>query len=425
MEYERKKVILNISAHVYRLPKSLLIKLADQLEVLQLGRWGNSDDDTYMEVEALEYLSAIGKLKNLRYLSLRGLSRLTELPSEIRRLRRLAILDARGCQNLVSLPSATVKNLKGLTHLDLTECYMLEHIGRGVSALSELRVFKGFVFGVGKRRRDACRLQHLAKLKKLWKLNVNVTTDANVEKDEMAQLGKLAGLVSLTVTWGERPSVLLDASQELRLKELLERWTRLVLPPSLEKLDVRCYPARKLPVEKWLNGHRNLKKLYVRGGEVEELDIPMDNKIETLRLRYLNMFRMKWTNELLPKLNRKKIMYVEVLDKDLKVMRNQPKGKGDKVKDEPEKKMVLGFARSWDMWMVKEEQEVIPIKKRMEIPQSTIDENGVWVKDPKEEEAARTTPQLDDGAPKAEAAPAAASKAEKGDDDSKAQTGSS
>ena len=197
---------------MYRLPKRLLIKLADQLEVLQLGRWGNSDDETYMEVEALESLSAIGKLKNLRYLSLRGLSRLTELPMEVRRLRRLAILDARGCQNLVSVPSATVQKLKGLTHLDLTECYMLEHIGRGVSALWELRVFKGFVFGVGKRRRDACRLQHLAKLKKLWKLNINVTTDANVDKDEMAQLRKLAGLLSLTVTWGEWPSVLLDES---------------------------------------------------------------------------------------------------------------------------------------------------------------------------------------------------------------------
>ena len=402
--YEKKKVILNISAHVYRLPKPLLIKLADQLEVLQLGRWGNSDDETYMEVEALESLSAIGKLKNLRYLSLRGLSRLTELPMDLGRLRRLTILDVRGCQNLVSVPSATVQKLKTLTHLDLTECYMLEHIGRGVNALSELRVFKGFVFGVGKRRRDACRLQHLAKLKKLRKLNVNVTTDAYVDKDEMAQLGKLAGLVSLTVTWGERPSVLLDDdSQKHRLDELLKRWTGLVLPPVLEKLDVRCYPeGGKLPLERWLNGQRNLKKLYVRGGEVEELDIPNNNMIETLRLRYLNKFRMKWTNELLCKLNMTKIRCVEVLDKDLKVTRNQSKGKSDMVKDEQEKKMVME-----------------PIKKRMKIPESTIDENGVWMKDPKEEEAAGTsTSQF----PKAEAAADDTGKPEKGDD-GKTRTG--
>ncbi|XP_047079503.1 uncharacterized protein LOC124690113 [Lolium rigidum] len=430
--YRRKKVILNISAHVYRLPKPLLIKLADQLEVLQLGRWGNYDDETYMEVGALESLSSIGKLKNLRYLSLRGLSRLTELPSQLRQLRRLAILDARGCQNLVSVPSATVQKLKGLTHLDLTECFMLEHIGRGVSALSELRVFKGFVFGVGKRRRDACRLQHLAKLKKLRKLNINVTTDANVEKDEMAQLGKLASLDSLTVTWGEWPSVLLDDCKKDQMDELRKRWTSLRLPPGLEKLDVRCYPDPELPVKRWLhvNGRTNLKKLYVRGGEVEELDIPIDNNIETLRLRYLNKFRMNWATELLPKLNGnlKRIKRVEVVDKDLKVMRNQTKGKGDdKVKDEHEKKKVNE----------EEERELVldkdlsrKIKKRMKIPESTIDENGVWVKDPKEEEAAAdTTPQDDppkaqaaadttpqDDPRKEEAAPGDAAKTQNGDD---------
>ncbi|CAM0948976.1 unnamed protein product [Alopecurus aequalis] len=391
--YGKKKVILNISSHVYRLPNPLLIKLADQLEVLQLGRWGNSDDETYMEVEALESLSAMGKLKNLRYVSLRGLSRLMELPAEVRRLRRLAILDARGCQNLVCVPSATVQKLKGLTHLDLTECYMLEHIGRGVSTLSELRVFKGFIFGVGKRRRDACRLQHLTKLKKLRKLNVNVTTDANVEKDEMKQLGNLAGVVSLTVTWGERPSVLLDDSRnDDRLEKLLDTWTGLVLPPSLEKLDVRCYPRPELPVETWLKGQRGLKKLYVRGGEVEKLAIPVDNKIETLRLRYLNQFRMEWTTELFPKLDMNNIVCVEVVDKDLKVMRNESKGKGDMVKDEPKTKKI------------KEDQElIIPIKKRMKIPESTIDENGVWVKDPKDA-AGQDTAKEESG------------KAEKGDD---------
>ena len=152
IELEKKKVILNIDAHVYRLPEPLLSYLATRLEVLQLGRWGNTDDKTYMEVEALESLSAIGKLKNRRYLSVRGLSRLTELPTEVRRLRRLAILDVRGCQNLVKLPSSTVRKLAALTHLDLTECYMLEHIGRGVAALSELRVFKSFVFSGGATR---------------------------------------------------------------------------------------------------------------------------------------------------------------------------------------------------------------------------------------------------------------------------------
>ncbi|XP_037482041.1 uncharacterized protein LOC119360555 [Triticum dicoccoides] len=396
IEFERKKVILNIDAHVYRLPEPLLTKLADRLEVLQLGRWGNTDDETYMEVETLESLSAIGKLKNLRYLSVRGLSRLTELPSEVRRLRKLAILDVRGCQNLVKLPSSTVKKLTGLTHLDLTECYMLEHIGRGVAALPELRVFKGFVFGVGKRRRDACRLQHLAKLKKLWKLSVNVTTDANVEQDEMKQLAKLAGLLSLTVTWGERPSILLDSSPKIQrqLQDLLDTWTCLRLPRELEKLDVRCYPEGTLPLATWLNGNKKLRKLYVRGGEVKELDIPGDNVIETLRLRYLKEFELNWTTDLLPKLNRNTIKCVEVVDKDSKVMKAQTKGKvGVKEKQErPEK------------------EKLIPIKKRMNIPVCTVDEHGVWVRDLKEEDAGGLIPG------KAEAATGVA-KGDKGVDD--------
>ncbi|KAI5009149.1 hypothetical protein ZWY2020_010197 [Hordeum vulgare] len=403
-EFKKKKVILNISAHVYRLPELLLTQLGDGLEVLQLGRWGNTDDETYMEVESLDTLGAIGNLKNLRYLSVRGLSRLTELPAEVRRLRRLAILDVRGCQNLVKLPSSTVKKLVGLTHLDLTECYMLEHVGRGVAALPELRVFKGFVFGVGKRRYDACRLQHLAKLKKLQKLSVNVTTDANVEKDEMKQLGRLAALVSLTVTWGEKPSILLHDSDKVRkqLEGLLNTWTGLRLPPALEKLDVRCYPKDKLPLGTWLNGNKKLKKLYVRGGEVEDLEIPQDNAIETLRLRYLQKFEMGWS-ELLAKFN-KNIKCVEVVDKDSKVTRAQTKGKDiveakvvDKVESDGTKK------------------EMTPIRKRMKIPPCTVDEDGVWVRDPKEDTGDQTPG-------KAEASTGVAGKADKGDDGaSKAQ----
>lgn len=400
IEFEKKKVILNIDAHVYRLPELLLTQLGDRLEVLQLGRWGNTDDEIYMEVESLETLSAIGKLKNLRYLSVRGLSRLTELPREVRRLRKLTILDVRGCQNLVKLPSSTVKKLVGLTHLDLTECYMLEHIGRGVATLSELRVFKGFVFGVGKRRRDACRLQHLAKLKKLWKLSVNVTTDANVEQDEMKQLAKLAGLLSLTVTWGERPSILLDNSRKIQrqLQDLLDTWTGLRLPPQLDKLDVRCYPEGTLPLGRWLNGNKKLKKLYVRGGEVKDLDIPGDNVIETLRLRYLKEFKLNWTTDLLPKLNRNTIRCVEVVDKDSKVMKTQTKGKVELKEEEGTEK-----------------EKLVPIKKRMDIPVCTVDEHGVWVRDLKEEDAGGQIPgKAEDGVAKAEKGVDDAGKAQKG-----------
>lgn len=417
-EFEKKLVILNINAHVYRLPEPLLqSKLADRLQVLQLGQWWNTDNETYMEVEALETLSAIGNLKKLRYLGLRGLSKLTRLPSGVKQLQQLAILDARGCQNLVKVPSSTVKPLKALTLLDLSECYMLEHIGNGVTALTELRVFKGFVFGVGKRQSDACRLQHLAKLKKLRKLSLNVTTDADVEKDEMAQLGKLTSVTSLTVTWGERPIFLLDADpeDEPRVKQLLDKWTGLVLPPGLEKLDARCYPTGgKLPMTKWLKGKdapMKLKKLYVRGGDVEGLDIPDRNSIETLRLRFLNKFRMKW-NDLLPGLKRNSIKSVEVVDKDQKVTKNLNKGN---VHDDEQQKKKEGMDPDGEQKKKKEEC-IAPLRKRMEIPRCTIDENGVWVRDLKEEE-------LEKDASKSDAAASTAGQTGEGKDDAgKAQT---
>ncbi|KAI4991186.1 hypothetical protein ZWY2020_039557 [Hordeum vulgare] len=56
--------------------------------------------------------------------------------------------------------------------------------------------------------------------------------------------------MSLTVTWGEKPSILLHDSDKVRklLEGLLNTWTGLRLPPALEKLDVRCYPEDKLPL---------------------------------------------------------------------------------------------------------------------------------------------------------------------------------
>uniref|UniRef100_A0A0E0K0Y3 Disease resistance R13L4/SHOC-2-like LRR domain-containing protein n=1 Tax=Oryza punctata TaxID=4537 RepID=A0A0E0K0Y3_ORYPU len=393
LELELKKfanvlVILNINAHVYRLPDCLLSYLGDHLVVLQLGRWWNSDNNTYMEVEGLEKLSAIGNLKKLRYLGIRGLSKLMELPKEVNKLQQLEVLDVRGCQNLTRLISSTIKNLRRLTHLDLTECYMLEHIGREITSLSELQVFKGFVFGVDApwnnmfhwRDRYVCRLQDFrAKMKNLQKLSINVTTDANVDKNEMTQLKHLESLRSLTITWGELPSILTSEERDEEKNQLLQRWTNLVLPPKLEKLDVRCYPTKDIPLEQWFEpkGPKPLKKLYVRGGAVQKLKLPKDNNIETLRLRYLREFNMKW-KDMLDMM--KKLCYVEVVYKDAKVMKSEiiicqtynVELQPHVVKQEEKK--------------AKEEEgkHMVEIKNKMDIPESTLDEHGVWERDPME-----------------------------------------
>ncbi|CAO2046115.1 unnamed protein product [Urochloa humidicola] len=366
--FKGKQVILNINAHVYPVSKSTFLYLADCLVVLQLGRWCNLDDDTYMEVDGIESLRTIGFLKNLRYLSLRGLSRLTELPRGIRWLKKLAILDMRGCQNLVNVASNITTSLKQLTHLDLTECYMLEHIGRGIISLSELQVFKGFVFATGTQGNKACRLQDLRRLKRLQKLTISITTDANVAKGEMAELRHLANLRKLTITWSEIPSILECDSDTVikRRDDLVDKWTSFELPQELSKLDLRCYPKSELK----LKVHKNLTKLYLRGGDLVRFSIDETNSIKTLRLRYLKDFNMEW-EEIRSSL--KDIEYVEIVSKDEKLMKV-----GDKVQKD----------KNIDMEVEKDAKEDNKLVKqnKIKIVYSTLDENGVWVKDKKEEE---------------------------------------
>ncbi|AQK52947.1 Leucine-rich repeat (LRR) family protein [Zea mays] len=333
--FEGKRVILNLNAHVYPICKSAFSNLAECLVVLQLGRWNNLDDKTYMEVDGLESRDAIGSLKNLRYLSLRGLSRLTELPKGIESLKKLEILDMRGCQNLARVSAGVIKQLKQLTHLDLTECYMLEHIGRGITSLTELQVFKGFVFATGTRGKEACRIQDLRRLKKLQKLTICITTDANVGKREMADLKYLASLRKLTITWSEIPSILEGGTKKAREKRrgLVKTWTSFQLPPDLMKLDIRCYPKEELELE----CNEKLERLYLRGGDMRRCSTKEPSSIKTLRLRYLRHFEMGWSDI---RSKFEKLEYVEIVVND---------------------------------------------KNPMEIPDFTLDWDGVWTKDEKEE----------------------------------------
>uniref|UniRef100_A0A0A8Z161 Disease resistance R13L4/SHOC-2-like LRR domain-containing protein n=1 Tax=Arundo donax TaxID=35708 RepID=A0A0A8Z161_ARUDO len=340
---------------------SLLLQLSDSLVVLQLGRWCNLDNKTYMEVDSLESLSALGFLKNLRYLGLRGLSRLTEIPCGIRWLKSLTILDMRGCQNLVNVSSKAISPLKQLTHLDLTECYMLEYIGRGITFLSELRVLKGFAFGVGTQGSKACRLHDLKKLKKLQKLTISIATDANVGNHEMGELEHLANLRKLTITWSEIPSILVGNEVKQKRDELLSRWTSFKLPQGLEKLDIRCYPKDELELKV---PPKSLEKLYLRGGGLEKFSINGPNFIKTLRLRYLKNFNMGWRDVLSIS---KEIEYVEVVVKDEKVMSRMHMNEKDKEV------------------LQKDIEEQRKLVERMKIPELTLDENGVWVNDKKEE----------------------------------------
>uniref|UniRef100_A0A0E0K0Y2 Disease resistance R13L4/SHOC-2-like LRR domain-containing protein n=1 Tax=Oryza punctata TaxID=4537 RepID=A0A0E0K0Y2_ORYPU len=170
-EFDNIRVVLNINAHVYKLPDSQLSYLGSRLVVLQLGRWWNLDDNTYIEVEGLEKLSAIGNLKNLRYLGICGLSKLIELPKEVNQLQQLEVLNVRGCQNLTHVMSYAIKTLRRLTHLDLTKCYMLEHIGQEITSCQSFKCSRGY-------QNKVCHPQDLgARMKNIRKLDTHIEAD--------------------------------------------------------------------------------------------------------------------------------------------------------------------------------------------------------------------------------------------------------
>ena len=75
-------------------------------------------------------------MENLRFLSLQGISRITFLPHSIGNLSNLVILDLKECHNLEIL-SVEIMKLKKLRYLDVSDCYLLADMPKGLGALSE------------------------------------------------------------------------------------------------------------------------------------------------------------------------------------------------------------------------------------------------------------------------------------------------
>ena len=169
------------------------------IKILQLGRW-QIRSDHHIEVADTKFLESLGVLKNLRYLSLQGISRITMLSDSLVHLTNLRILDLRACHNLETLPTG-IGSLKHLTHLDVSECSLLDRVPKGLSSLSEPQVLKGFIISRGITS-DSCRLKDLAGLKKLRKLSINIARGAKAN-DDLMELKTFDTLSSLTITWGK------------------------------------------------------------------------------------------------------------------------------------------------------------------------------------------------------------------------------
>lgn len=238
-----------------------------------MGRWQNSVAH-HIKVEDQTLLNALGSQKHLRYLSLRGISRIETLPASISNLISLQILDLRACHNLEKLPP-TISRLKKLTHLDVSHCYLLESMPKGVEQLVDLQVVKGFV--IGKADKNSCKISDLARLKNLRKLSVRVGNQGEKQQDDqLGSLETLPALRILTISWGDVSSA---------------QGKAISLPGKLTKLDLRCVPFESVP--DWLSPTKlpsDLAKLYIKGGRLKSLENRDGHvwKVSFLRFKYLD-----------------------------------------------------------------------------------------------------------------------------------------
>ncbi|RWR84813.1 disease resistance RPP13-like protein 4 [Cinnamomum micranthum f. kanehirae] len=272
--------LFNISAQYLVCDRDKFSKFKS-IKVLQLGRW-QIFPDHHIEVEDTKFLESLGIMKNLSYLSLRGISRISFLPDSLVHLTSLQILDLRACHNLEELP-AGIGSLKNLIHLDVSECSLLDGMPKGLGQLSKLEVLKGFIISRSITD-DLCRLKELTGLENLRKLSINIAKGAKADGDlKELKTDRFPKLSTLTITWGQVTQTPPESSPEISL-------------PKLEKLDLQCIPQHEKL--NWLKPEEfpNLKKLYIRGGKLKSLNLVGTKqwKVETLRLKFLS--ELEWNN---------------------------------------------------------------------------------------------------------------------------------
>ncbi|GKV12551.1 hypothetical protein SLEP1_g23678 [Rubroshorea leprosula] len=288
-----------------------------RVRVLYLGRW-ESSTDRHIEVESTVCFKGLSKMKNLRFLSLQGISGIKTLPNSLCQAAKLSILDLRACHNLEELPD-NIGSLKKLTLLDISECYLLDQMPKELSSLSELKIFKGFVISDHEK---TCSLEELAALKKLEKLSINI-----IDKDYLpGELGyaipNFEKLKKLKIAWGgatltagageeskELSSKEKETDNEKRQKsgkKSVRRTTTLAKQKpgnvaKIVKLELQCYPETTPP--SWLAPKSEfldcLEKLYIKGGRLHNLPeiVPETEtkwKAKILRLKYLSDLKTDW-----------------------------------------------------------------------------------------------------------------------------------
>ncbi|KAI8562267.1 hypothetical protein RHMOL_Rhmol03G0021800 [Rhododendron molle] len=312
------KCLINVGAAIINWETEIFDNI-ENIKCLYLGRWQSSAMH-HIELADAKILHGLKDLKSLTFLSLRGISMITELPTSILELRNLEILDLQACHNLEAIPE-DIGLLKRLTHLDMSECYFLEHMPESLAELSNLEVLMGFLIGDFKNK-QSCTLSDLSRQWNLRKLNIYISVKDFHRMWDLYVLKEFKGLQKLTISWGgcSLHGESHRQSQEEASMELLRRGP-LTLPPRLQKLDLQCFPIERLTDCLRLEALKELNKLYIRGGQlcdlgqsqeqqgelwIEEIMLIMGLKwnVEILCLNYLSKLKIDWSElrRLFPKL---------------------------------------------------------------------------------------------------------------------------
>lgn len=313
-------VVFNLNEAFLRLKPEWFTEMK-HVNILYLGNW-DSTSKKHIEVEEPKDLDGLANLKYVKFLSLQGISGITEIPESISNLWNLNVLDLRACHSLEVIPRG-IGSLHNLTHLDLSECYLLSGMPKGVRALTNLVVLKGFEVQRSTDKLHSCTLQDLLAMKNLSKLSIHTEIGDFPRWSDLSVLENFKQLRILTIEWGGNLFWNPDSTRVPKPAGLARKLTRIItrekanenvshptgFPPILEKLDLKCYPRRSAAT--WLkpDNLQKLNKLYIRGGELRDLgqfefgtDLKPWNNVKTLRLKYLNEMEMDWTEfqELFP-----------------------------------------------------------------------------------------------------------------------------
>ncbi|XP_017407709.2 disease resistance protein RGA2 [Vigna angularis] len=223
------RTVFNIgSSYLNFKPQWVTDELKD-LEVLQLGRWQDSALH-HIEVGSQEFLKELRYLKKLKYLSLRGISNIFELPSSIGELESLIILDLKACHNLERLPN-DISSMKSLTHLIMSDCCLLEGMPKGIEKLTNLQVLRGFL--ITAYEKTPCTISDLAyNLTNLRRLSIRIGSEAVIWGGEFRSLQNFPSLKHLKISW---------SVSDPRYAKI-----GIHLPVSLKKLHLECFPGKSL-----------------------------------------------------------------------------------------------------------------------------------------------------------------------------------